>query len=142
MARQDDSEFDLLDPLGCDVLVSDDIDAAHRLESGLSLLAHDVFWRWMTPRGRLLDDPDYGFGLIQEVLSQPLGVREISALPRRLEAEARKDERVQSISVTLENTGPNAYRINARGLAVTGKVFNLVAEVSQAYQRIVTAGGA
>jgi hypothetical protein len=138
MATQGQNGFDREDALGCDLLWPDDLDAAHRLESGISLLRHDIWHRWLCPAGRLLDDPEYGFGLLAELLNWPLSPRDIMIFPRRLEAEAAKDPRVLTITVTLTQTGANAFEIKARGTSKVGP-FDLRAEITDAYQRILEA---
>lgn len=139
MPRQGQNGFDQQDPLGCDLLFTDDLDAAHRLESGTSLVAHDIFHRWLCPRGRLLDDPDYGFGLMFELLNKPHSRRDLLVLPKRLESEARKDPRVDDISVSFEQLDTYVFRIRAKGTCGGGAPFTLVADISSAYQLIVEA---
>jgi hypothetical protein len=60
----------------------------------------------MTPRGRLIGYPDYGYDLTQFV-NADMSPRELAALRAGAEAEALKDERVLScdVSSTLESDG-------------------------------------
>lgn len=139
MPTQGEAEFDAADPLGCDLLWTDDLDPAHRLESGTSLLAHDIFARWTCRRGLNPDDADYGLDVIEEMLSAAMTPSALAMLPKRLEAEARKDDRVDTISVTITQTATYAYKIVAVGKAGSGAPFRLVASVADAYARVLEA---
>lgn len=140
MATQGTNDFNTQDELGCDLLWDDDMDPTGRLESGVTLVAHDIFWRWNCPPGRLVDDPDYGIDIIQELIAQPLTPAKLATIPRKLEAEARKDQRVQRISVSLSQTDTYAFLITARGLTTSGQEIRLVASVSEGLARIVEVG--
>src|SRR5262245_11232014 len=115
MPTQGAVDFDIEDPLGADMLWTEDLDATHRLESGLSLLAHDIFARITTPRGKLIDDPDYGISVIDELLCEPLTRARLAALPRRLEVEILKDPRVHGVRVKLTQTDTYSFRIDIAG---------------------------
>lgn len=125
-------DYDPNDPLGVDLRVTDDFDPAHQVESGIDLLKHDIFHRLTTPRGMNVDDPDYGIDLREEVLHKPLTRFALATIPRRLEAEVRKDERVKSVRITMVNTGQNSYRFTLSGVAFASGPFDFVIDVSKA----------
>ncbi len=124
-------EYDPDDPLGVDLRVTDDLDPAHQLESGIALLRHDLFHRITTPRGLNPDDPDYGIDVREEILHKGMTRFQLATIPRRIEAEIRKDERVAKVVATLAMTGTYSARVTIRGTAAQGP-FALVVDVAQA----------
>ena len=66
--------------------------------SGFRVVAEAVFRRWTTPRGRLINYPNYGYDLGQHV-NADMSPRDIAAMVANLEAEAKKDERVAGCTV-------------------------------------------
>jgi len=86
--------------------------------------------RLMTPRGGLLNDPNYGFDT-RALLGGSFTPSQLYAIQSAVEQEALKDERVlsASASVTLPSqTG--AMRISLSGQLATG-TFTYVLNVSQ-----------
>lgn len=136
MPLQGTNGFDRNDPLGCDLAWTDDLNPTHRLESGLDQLRHDIYGRITCPHGRLIDDPDYGFDVKGELLHKPMAPKDLLVFPRRVEAEIRKDERVDEVKVTLTQSDTYTFLLDIRGLAGPGP-FRLVVEVTSAYARIV-----
>ncbi len=59
-----------------------------------------VIRRFTTPRGALLDDPDYGLD-IRAVLSRGATQRDVRAISGSLQGEAQKDDRVARCEVKL-----------------------------------------
>jgi len=59
--------------------------------------------RWTTPRGALIDDPNYGYDL-RAYCNRGVSSAELRTLALALEAEASKDDRVDAIDVTLTTT--------------------------------------
>lgn len=55
--------------------------------------------RWTTPRGALVDDPDYGFD-IRAYYNRGVTLSELRALTMQMASEARKDDRVSDIRVS------------------------------------------
>jgi phage baseplate assembly protein W len=77
-----------------------DIDGTGREVRGITLLVEALFRRLITPRGRLIGDPDYGFDvrdLVNEGLSEITGIASIKA---QIEMECMKDQQVESVDVT------------------------------------------
>lgn len=123
--------YDPNDELGVDLMVTDDLDPVHQVESGLSLFKHDIFHRITTPRGTNPDDPDYGIDVREEILHKPLTPAEFQAIPRRVEGEIRKDPRTLKVSCELTRTAPNAAKLTIRGTTAQGP-FELVTSISEA----------
>jgi phage baseplate assembly protein W len=76
-----------------------DIDPGGRVVSGFTVVAEAIARRWVTPRGRLIGYPNYGFDLTQYV-NADMNPRDIAGLSAGAAAEALKDERVESCAVT------------------------------------------
>lgn len=95
---------------------------------GFRAVGEAIARRWYTPRGGLIDDPNYGFDLTEHV-GDDLDQNTISQLQRGASLEAQKDERVLrcQVSISLANGA----------LIVTGAVqtalgpFRLVVSVDQ-----------
>lgn len=83
---------------GVDLSLVDDLTEEMRTVSGVRLLSEALIRRWQTPRGRLLDDEDYGTDLTEFINED---VDELTIVRVRSEArqEALKDERVQDCTV-------------------------------------------
>lgn len=122
--------FDVTDPLGADMMWGDDLDEGARMVSGVALLAQEIFARWTTPRGRLIDDPDYGED-VRALLHRGMTPAQLAQVPARLETEALKDERVEAITVRISEDSPGVWRVTAFGEAAEGP-FELVVGVSDA----------
>lgn len=116
---------------GTDLSWTWDVDPAHRLVSGAELVAQACFRRLITPRGALLDDPDYGLDLRAE-LSRAQTREYTASLPGRIEAELRKDPRVLAVAVEIEAlAGFGNYEIAINGTCSEGP-FELVVGVAEA----------
>lgn len=94
--------FDPNDPLGTDISCVDDVDPNLTPVSGRLALAQAVARRWITDPGDLFYAPDYGAGL-RRYLSG--ATDNVGTLAARLEAEARKDERVEACKVDVTVVG-------------------------------------
>ena len=70
------------------------------LATGRTVVAQAIARRFMTPRGRLIGDANYGFDLTGYV-NDDLSSADLSRIASGCEAEAVKDERVISASVTV-----------------------------------------
>jgi hypothetical protein len=76
------------------------------MASGFQCVAEAVVRRWSTSRGELIDDPNYGTNVVDQIQND-LGPRDIAYLNQQLAAEAQKDERVlrAQVSVSLTTAG-------------------------------------
>lgn len=71
--------------------------------SGRACLAQAIARRYITPRGALIDDPNYGFDLTAYV-NDDLSSADIARIQSQAEQEALKDERVEDASVSIAVT--------------------------------------
>lgn len=77
-----------------------------RYATGVRLVAEAAFRRLTTPRGTLRggeDEAGYGIDLLGMVGTVSTK-KDAAALPGRIEAELRKDERIESVVVTVLET--------------------------------------
>jgi len=86
---------------GTDMSLLMDLDPMGTVVSGRLLLTQAVVRRWTTPRGRLLDDPHYGYAVTDE-LNDDLGPSDISRIGANMDAEAVKDERIVSCLTSVQ----------------------------------------
>ncbi len=106
-----------------------DIDAASRTVTGNRVVAEALARRLMTPRGRLIGYPNYGYDLTQFV-NADLSPRDLAGIKVGIVAECEKDERVESVdaNVVLATDGTLTVTIAVVG---TKGPFTLVLGVSQ-----------
>lgn len=92
--------------LGRDLACTDDLFADMHEVTGRRALAESILRRYITDRGSLFGDPNYGFNLTNFV-NADLGPADIGALQSGAEDEALKDERVKACTVvaTLDDDG-------------------------------------
>ena len=69
----------------------------------IQAVAEANYRRITTPRGSLLDDPDYGID-VREFLHQPATTQRQSEIAAIIRAELLKDDRNDEISVSLQST--------------------------------------
>lgn len=86
--------------LGSDLSCVSDLDPGGAEVSEKLLLAQALARRLTTPRGRLIDDANYGYDLNQW-LNADVGPAELAQIQSQSQAECLKDERVQSVTVTV-----------------------------------------
>lgn len=98
------------------------------MATGNQAVAEAVLRRWNTSRGQLIDDPNYGFN-VMDLVSDDLGPREIAYAQQQLAQEAQKDERVRSASVVVALTVAGLLSITATIVTAAGP-FKLVVAVS------------
>ena len=67
--------------------------------SGRRLLSEALVRRLQTPRGALIDDPNYGYDLVGEV-NDDLGPSDVGRIQANVQAEMLKDERVIAAAAT------------------------------------------
>jgi hypothetical protein len=77
------------------------------------IIAQAIVRRFLTPRGALLDDNDYGLDL-RGYCNRGVTQQDLRTLQSRCVAEAQKDERVQSITIDVEMTGSNSLSVRAQ----------------------------
>ena len=90
--------------LGTDWSCTSDVDPAGRMVSGRTCLAQAVYRRLITPRGVLIDDPNYGYDIAGE-LNDEVRPADVGRMQSAVQAECLKDERVVAASVTIVFAG-------------------------------------
>lgn len=98
---------------GTDLSCVTDLSEDCRPVSGQLLVCQAIARRLSTPRGRLIDDPNYGYDLTDS-LNDDMGPADIAEIQAGATAECLKDERVLSatVTVTLPSTGELTIVIN------------------------------
>ena len=99
---------------GSDLSCTLDLDPRCIVVTGRRLLAEAVVRRWITPRGGLIDDPNYGTD-VTAYINDDVTPRDIASLKSAMAQEAEKDERVNScdISIEIPPQGIGVYTITA-----------------------------
>lgn len=104
-----------------------------RIVSGGELLAEAAYRRLITVRGTLLDDPNYGLGLVRWLQTEYTPAM-LAALPAIIRLELMKDQRLDSVNVEIESTrnasSAVAMQIEITGAGVNGEGFSLVLAVT------------
>lgn len=85
---------------GTDISCVDDIDPMFGLVSGETTLAQAILRRLSTPRGGLLDDPDFGYD-VRALLCDEVTSTSLIAAKAAIANEVEKDERVRMCSADL-----------------------------------------
>lgn len=89
--------------LGADLACVSDLPDTMSMVSGRRALGEAIARRLQTPRGRLINYPNYGFDLTGE-LNDDLSPADFARIQSGVEQECIKDERVQSATCTLTFT--------------------------------------
>lgn len=114
--------------LGTDLSCVTDLTLDMAQVTGRVALAQAIARRWQTPRGGLIDDPNYGYPL-SDLLNDDVSSGDLAKAQAGAAAEALKDERVLACKVSLV--------LNAGVLVVTASItdaagpFTLVASVTE-----------
>ena len=119
---------------GTDLQCTDALSSV-RFDSGKAVVAHALYRRLITPRGTLRggdEESAYGFDLTEFIGVVGTQVALVT-LPGRIKAECLKDDRVQSVvvSVSLSGTDEQTLAVDIQGvLSETGEEFVLTLEAS------------
>lgn len=116
--------------LGVDIACTDDIPAGFPLVSGYTTLAQSIYRRLTSPRGSVIDAPDYGLD-VREYLSRGLTQAQLAAMPGEIRAEVLKDERVHDCSVTVVSSTDTVLELAFSVQAEDGP-FTFTVSVSEA----------
>lgn len=123
--------------LGSDLSCVQDIDPGGLEVSEKLCLVQAIARRLMTPRGRLIDDSNYGYDLSQW-LGADIGPAELAQIRTFAQAECLKDERVQSVTITVTfQAAVNILLVQVALVAAQGP-FQFVLAVSQLSTQILT----
>lgn len=105
---------------GSDLDCADDLASNCAEVDGASrrAVAQAVIRRFTTPRGALLDDADYGTD-VRSYLNAALTNEQLRSIEAQLQGEARKDDRVDDATISVEwNAFTGTLRISAVLLCV------------------------
>ncbi|AKT38249.1 hypothetical protein [Chondromyces crocatus] len=104
---------------GVDLDCAEDLDPLMGTVTGLQVVAQAIYRRLSTPRGMVLDAPDYGFDL-RSLLHKGMSPAEQAALPGLVRAEVLKEERIQSATVQILDFTSDAFRLSIRCVTAEG----------------------
>lgn len=104
--------------LGSDLAGVSDLTAQMAEVSGRRCFAEGLARRLITPRGDLLDDPDYGTD-VTEMLNDDIDAAAIPRIAASIEAEWLKDERCLAATVVVVVTPALGFAV---ALTITGTV--------------------
>lgn len=123
---------------GSDLSCTDDLDPNARELDGEQLVAEAIYRRLTTPRGALIDDPDYGLD-VRSFLHKALTPSELQSIAGRIRTELLKDETIDDVqsSVTAAAGGQEIF-VNL--IVTTGQgpfrfVFSITAETVSLLQK-------
>lgn len=106
----------------------DDLSMPSYMASENQVVAEAILRRWSTSPGQLIDDPNYGFN-VMDLVNDDLGPKDIAYAQQQLAQECQKDERVRSASVVVTLSVAGLVTIAATVVTAAGP-FKLVVEVS------------
>lgn len=115
---------------GTDIICDSDLDALCREEDPSAAIgvARAIFRRLTTPRGGLIDDPEYGFD-VNSLLHKAMLPQFEAAIPGIIRNEILKDERVESVDVRWTRVGSEQFEISISGTCAAGP-FRLVMQLT------------
>lgn len=114
----------------CSTYVNGDLDPTFTLLTGRRIVAEAVLRRWETPNGSLPWDTNAGLD-VRAWVNEAIDDRDVYELRRLMEAEAEKDERVFSCTVTINPLlRENRLRIESVIETADG-AFTLVADIGE-----------
>lgn len=122
--------FPVPEGFGTDLAGTDDLTETMREVSGNTTLVQAIYRRLTTPRGALLDDPDYGLDL-RTLLSRGMTPEDLAGLPDVIAAEIRKEQRIEACEVQVQSRADGAIEIAVRAEVAEGP-FNLTITVTEA----------
>ena len=106
------------DLLGTDLSAVNGLDPSLALFRGTRIVAEAAVRRITTPRGGLFYAPNYGVD-VREILNAKVTQQLLNTWRSRMEAEIRKDERVDTLSSTL-SFYPQSEQVRIRVEGTTG----------------------
>lgn len=105
-----------------------DLTSPSTMATGFAAVAQAVARRWQTPRGGLVDDPNYGFDLT-DLINDDINQSDLAGMQRQAAAEAEKDERVLSCKVSISVVSNGLMNVIGTIQTASGP-FRLVVSVS------------
>lgn len=114
---------------GSDLSCTDDLDDVAREISGQDVLAQAIYRRLTTPRGQLLDDPDYGID-VRSFLSRGIDAGKLREIEGTIRQEVLKDERVANVTAQA-SIDYRSYSMTVSLIVTTGEgPFRLVFDIT------------
>lgn len=95
---------------GTDLDCEDDLNPLGSMVSGPLCLAQALVRRLSTPRGMVIDAPNYGRDL-REYLHRGLTPDDVEAIPGEVRGELLKDERIEEVDVLATMPAVDALRL-------------------------------
>ncbi len=114
---------------GRDLFCTTDLDPGMLEVDGLTCLGQALFRRITTPRGQVIDDPNYGFDVTQ-FLNDDLAQSDLARIAAGVDAEFLKDERVYRSSTTVTLL-LNTLTVSCLVTPTQGPAFALVVSANQ-----------
>ena len=98
---------------GIDLVCVEDVDArmSETIDESMQSLAQDLFHRVTTPRGAIVDDPDFGDD-VTAYLSGNAQASDLISIEGRLASECLKDDRVDVVEVTVTAPDPKTLNVS------------------------------
>lgn len=124
---------------GSDLSCTDDLDPGAKEVSGEDALAQALYRRLTTPRGQLIDDPDYGLD-IQSFLHRGITAGELRGIEGAIRAEVLKDDRVANFTAKATTSdGGASMEVNLVITTGTGP-FRLIFQLTSETVELVKEG--
>lgn len=117
----------MADIFGSDIACVFELDPGFRETTGNQMLGEAIARRWITPRGGILLDPNYGFDL-NDYLDADVTAQDIARIQNSLEVEALKDQRI--INATVQVSILNGNLVVNASLTTANGPFTLVVSVN------------
>lgn len=127
---------------GLDLSCVQDLDPHMTVTQGNRLVAEAIARRLLTPKGGLIDDPNYGFDLVGAINSD-ISQADLGRIAAGINQEAQKDQRVfqANTQVTNVGTGPLLNLNITIALQTQQGPFTLVLTADQVTVSILSIGG-
>ncbi len=126
---------------GSDLYGIDDLDELARVVTGVEVLRQALARRLMTPRGWLIDDPNYGLD-VRRYLSDSIDAAKLMQIQGAVRSEVLKDPRVLTCSVVATMSG--SFSARAVTLRIDGESrqgpYDLVVDVSKVSATLLQTG--
>jgi len=120
---------------GVDLSCTDELDPelAEVDPTSIEALSQALYRRYITPRGALADDGDYGYDL-RGLLNRGLTDTDLIAIASGIANEARKDDRVDNATATVAFTGKRAAeaKLSVTPLAPEAQPFTMTLALTDA----------
>ena len=114
---------------GTDFSCTDDLETTLVTVSDTDVVIQALYRRYITPRGRLIGDPDYGFE-IASYLNSDVSPPDVAWIESQIKHEGEKDERVSIVNPTVTLTAQGLMTVRIDVVLLDNTTFRLVLAVS------------